>query len=149
MAPTRVLAFPRQRVPYAGAEPGGSQGSGCNLLQGKTVLVVEDDFIVAFDMQTLLEEHGAQVLGPASTLDEARAALARSTPQLAVLDVNLNGEFVFPFGLELQSAGVPFVFATAYADDVRLFPEGLLKAPRLAKPVLPNLLIGQLKRLLE
>jgi CheY-like chemotaxis protein len=113
-----------------------------------TILLVEDDFIVAFDMQTLLEEQGAHVMGPASTLAEAKALLAQQTPDLAVLDVNLNGEYVFPIAYELQGLNVPYLFATAYADDDRLFPSGTTHAPRLAKPVLPNALLTQLKRLL-
>lgn len=114
------------------------------------MLVVEDDFIVAFDMQTLLEEHGATVIGPAASLAEAHAAVTTGPLPIhaAVLDVNVNGQYVFSLAAELRRAGVPFVFATAYADDERLFPESLKVAPRLAKPVLPNALLGQLKRLL-
>jgi hypothetical protein len=56
---------------------------------------------------------------------------------------------VFPLAAELEAAGIPFVFATAYADDEHLFPEHLRDAPRLAKPVLPNTLITQLQRLLR
>jgi CheY-like chemotaxis protein len=123
--------------------------AGAGSLRGVGILLVEDDFIVAFDMQTLLEEQGARVIGPLADLHEAQAAFAsaRSNVQLAVLDVNLNGEYVFPLAAELRAAGIPFVFATAYADDDRLFPEPLRSVPRLAKPVLPNTLVGQLQRL--
>jgi CheY-like chemotaxis protein len=113
------------------------------------VLVVEDDFIVAFDMQTLLEEHGARVLGPAASLQEAREVLAAERPNVAILDVNLNGEYVFPLVGELRTHRVPFMFATAYADDERLFPEDARAAPRVAKPVLPGVLITQMLRLLR
>jgi CheY-like chemotaxis protein len=130
-----------------GYQPGDA-GSGTGLLNGKTVLLVEDDFIVGFDMQTLLEEEGASVVGPATSLAEAKALLARSEPAVAVLDVNLNGEFVFPLVADLRRRAIPFVFATAYADDERLFPEEARSAPRLAKPVLPNVLIGYLTKLL-
>jgi CheY-like chemotaxis protein len=98
-------------------------------------------------MQTMLEEEGARVLGPASSLAEAQALLAQERPTVAVLDVNLNGEYVFPLVDELCAREVPFVFATAYADEDRLFPQAARDAPRLAKPVLPNVLIAQLLRL--
>lgn len=111
------------------------------------VLVVEDDFIVAFDMQTLLEERGAQVIGPASSVAEADALLAQQTPHVALLDVNLNGELVFAIAEQLRQRGIPFAFATAYADDDRIFPDAVKAAPRLAKPVLPALLVNQLRRL--
>lgn len=146
----KVLAFPRLRASHQDADGGGNLATGSNLLKGYNVLVVEDDFIVAFDMQTLLEEHGATVVGPAANLAEAHAAVTSGAVPIhaAVLDVNVNGQYVFSLAAELRRAGVPFVFATAYADDDRLFPESLQAAPRLAKPVLPNALVGQLKRLL-
>ena len=128
--------------------PGQGQGAGKGSLTGMTVLLVEDDFIVAFDMQTLLEDAGATVLGPATSLAEAREVLAKSGPTVAVLDVNLNGEYVFPLLADLDRRRIPYLFATAYADNEHLFPEGSRAAPRLAKPVLPNVLIGQLKKLL-
>jgi len=113
-----------------------------------TVLLVEDDFIVAFDMQTLLEEAGAIVVGPATTVAQARELLAKSAPTVALLDVNLNGEHVFPLVTDLQRREIPFLFATAYADNEGLFPDEARAAPRLAKPVLPSVLIGHLKKLL-
>jgi CheY-like chemotaxis protein len=145
----RVLAMSRRHVPHDDSEGGGFD-VGKNTLKGVNVLIVEDDFIVAYDIQTLMEEQGATIVGPAASLDEARSVIAASaTPiHVAVLDVNLSGAFVFPIAAQLRRAGVPFVFATAYADDDRLFPPDLKDAPRLAKPVMPNVLIGQLRRLL-
>ncbi len=118
------------------------------MLSGLRILVVEDDFIVAFDMQTLLQDYGAEVLGPASSAVEAHALIGRHTPDAALLDVNLNGEFVFPVAQRLHDAGVPLLFATAHADDDGMFPEALRTLPRVAKPVLSNVLISQLRRLL-
>ena len=113
------------------------------------ILVVEDDFIVAFDMQSMLEEEGARVLGPAASVQEARDIIAIEAPEAAVLDVNLNGEFVFPLAEELHQKGIPFLFATAYADDDRLFPVLTRNVPRLSKPVLPAVLATQLRKLLR
>jgi two-component system, response regulator PdtaR len=115
----------------------------------KSVLVVEDDFIVAFDVQTMLEDRGALVLGPAATLTEARALLARQRPSLALLDVNLNGEYVFALADELLALEVPCLFTTAYADDERLFPPHLRCVPRITKPVLPDVLIAQVLRMMR
>ena len=143
----RILLFPGCRSPAREDAGEGPGGSSTRVLEGLKVLVVEDDFIVAFDMQSILEEQGALVLGPAASVTEAQALLQREVPDLAVLDVNLNGEYVFPVAEALVARGVPFVFATAYADDDRLFPGTLRAAPRLAKPVLPNVLVTQLDRL--
>lgn len=116
-------------------------------MSGMTVLVVEDDFIVAYDMQMMLEEQGARVLGPAHSLAEGQELLAQQRPTVAVLDVNLGGEYVFPLAEALRDQQVPFLFATAYADEDRLFSQAAQGAPRLSKPVLPNVLITQLLRL--
>lgn len=145
----RVLLFPARRSPHRdGHEAGGGHDGATGLFRGRKILVVEDDFIVAFDMQSMLEEQGAEVIGPASSLQEARALLAGAPPDAAVLDVNLNGEYVFPLAEDLRARGIPFLFATAYADDDRLFPPIAKDVLRLAKPVLPAVLIGQLKRIL-
>lgn len=144
-----MLLFPARRAPNRDSgESAGDHSPAGGVFQGMKILVVEDDFIVAFDMQSMLEEQGAQVLGPASSLREAQALLTTETPQAAVLDVNLNGEYVFPLVESLRSKGVPFLFATAYADDDRLFPESTKQVPKLAKPVLPAVLLTQLKKLL-
>ncbi len=117
------------------------------MLRGLKVLLVEDDFIVAFDMQVLLQDCGAEVLGPASTVAEGQALVARERPDAAVLDVNLNGEFVFGLARQLREQGVPMLFATAYADDDGLFSAADRSVPRVAKPVLPAVLIAQLRKL--
>lgn len=108
---------------------------------------MEDDLIVAFDMQTLLQEYGAEVLGPAYSVDEGREIAARTRPDAAVLDVNLNGEFVFSLAQQLRQREVPFLFATAYADDDGIFPDAETQTLRVAKPVLPALLVAQIRRL--
>jgi CheY-like chemotaxis protein len=145
-----VVLFPARRAPRGDGEAGGAPAvPTLGDLRHAKVLLVEDDFIVAYDMQTMLEEQGANVIGPASSLSEARELLARNGANVAVLDVNLNGELVFPLAEELQSRGVPYVFATAYADDERLYPPSAQQAPRLAKPVLPAVLIAQVARLLK
>jgi CheY-like chemotaxis protein len=146
-----VLAFPGRHAPVRDDGFAGGLGKkpAHGTLQALEILLVEDDFIVALDVQTMLEENGAHVIGPASSIAEARELIATQLPQLAILDVNLNGEFVFPVAEELQARGIRFVFATAYADDDRLFPPSLRGAPRLAKPVHPNALLTLLQRLLS
>lgn len=146
----QVLMFPARRAPRGDGEGTGEgiQSSPTTLGHAR-ILLVEDDFIVAFDMQTMLEEHGAEVVGPAASVAQARALLSGAKPNVAVLDVNLNGELVFPLTEDLQQRGIPFVFATAYADDERLYPASAKQAPRLAKPVLPNVLVRQIAKLLE
>ena len=78
------------------------------------MLVVEDEFLIAMDLELLLQEHGCRVLGPAATVAEALRLLQGETPDVALLDINLQGELVTPVAEELRARGVLFVLASAY-----------------------------------
>jgi CheY-like chemotaxis protein len=81
---------------------------------GPLVLVVEDEFLLALELELLLGRHGYRVLGPASTVAEALRLLEGATPDAALLDVNLRGEMVTPVAEALRALAVPFVLASAY-----------------------------------
>jgi CheY-like chemotaxis protein len=85
-------------------------------LAGRRILIVEDDPLIAMLEEDLLLQLGCEVIGPAATLAEALALAAASSPQGALLDVNLQGEVVFPVADLLAGAGVPFVFVTGYGQ---------------------------------
>lgn len=88
------------------------------LLTGCRVIVVEDDFLIADDFSRRLVAHGAEVIGPAATLEAARQALDQAGQvHVAVLDINLRGTLVFPFARHLEAMGVPFLFCTGYGED--------------------------------
>lgn len=86
-------------------------------LANRRVLVVEDEYFIADDMAQALVTLGAEVLGPVPTRDEA-LALLRSAERIdfAVLDINLQGEPVFPVAEALTRLSIPFVFATGYGE---------------------------------
>lgn len=87
-------------------------------LVGCRVLIVEDDFLIADDFTRRLLAAGAHILGPAATLDSARALCEQHpAPDVAVLDVNLRGTLVFPLAEQLERDGIPFLFCTGYGDD--------------------------------
>ena len=81
---------------------------------GRSVLVVEDEALVALDMEETLKAAGLHVMGPAASVAEAMALLEAGTPDAAILDLNLRGELVTPVARKLREIGVPFVLATAY-----------------------------------
>lgn len=81
-----------------------------------SVLVVEDEAVVAIDLEFALEEMGHTVIG-AGRLSEAMSAVQASDFDLAILDVNLNGEPSYPVASVLKQKGVPFVFVTGYGVD--------------------------------
>jgi ActR/RegA family two-component response regulator len=85
-----------------------------HLLNGKRVLIVEDDYFIADETRRALESAGAIVIGPASSVESALALIDTTTPDGAILDIRLDGELVFPIAERLQETGIPFVFATAY-----------------------------------
>lgn len=105
-------------------------------LEGKRVLVVEDEMLLALDLETGLRDAGCVVLGPVGNLRSALRLVEREADAIdaAILDVNLSGERVFPVAERLRDAGVPFLFATAYSASDDLYPRRIMDAPRLTKP---------------
>lgn len=102
------------------------------VLNGCRVLVVEDEYFIADDMADMLTRYGAEVVGPAPTLDNAMDLLGREAIDCAVLDVNLRGQMAYPLADELGRRGVPFVFATGY--DPAVVPKAYSQVPRWQKP---------------
>jgi CheY-like chemotaxis protein len=102
------------------------------LLEGRSVLLVEDEALVSFHVEDMLRDLGCRDIWHAATVREALALLGRCRPDMAVLDVNLSGEMVFPVAERLRRAGVPFVFATGYGR--RGLPEPWAQCPVLQKP---------------
>ena len=102
-------------------------------MAGARVLVVEDEYLVARDIQRALERAGAEVIGPVARLNEALGLLAgRRDLTAAVLDVKLADGMVFPVADALRRRGVPFVFATGY--DAASMPPGYRATLRCDKP---------------
>lgn len=100
-------------------------------LKGARILIVEDAVLLALELETGLQEAGAEVIGPAYELEEAMALLDQKI-DAAVLDANLNGRSVTPVAEVLAKRGVPFVFATGYGGAAGA-PAGF-DAPIIRKP---------------
>lgn len=98
------------------------------------VLVVEDELLVALELETMVEGMGHSVLGPAPSIERALDLLAREQPDIAVLDVNLRGKRVTPVAEALQRRTIPFVLVTGY-EQSQLEDPILQQAPRLGKPI--------------
>ena len=87
-------------------------------LQGKRVLIVEDEPLVAMDMQSMLSAAGCVVVGPAGTLEEAKRLLGAEDCDAALVDVNLKGKSIDPLLVELRQREIPFAFVTGYGAKV-------------------------------
>jgi CheY-like chemotaxis protein len=117
-------------------------------LQGRNVLVVEDDYVLAMDMRLSLEDAGAHVVGPAGHLNDAlRLVDTADALDAAVLDINLHGELVYAVAEKLQDRGVPFVFTTGYEGNV--LPERFASATRYRKPISAHAVVNALTIELE
>lgn len=115
-------------------------------LAGAFVLLVEDEYLVALDLQIEIERSGATVIGPVGRVSEALDLAGRTTPlDAAVLDVNLHGETVFPVADVLAERGIPYVFATG--QDRESIPERHRVALRLSKPIVLDDLMRHLAQL--
>lgn len=87
--------------------------------EGLHVLVVEDETLIAFLLESMLEDLGHIVVGVAATVGEGLALASRDGIDLAILDVNVGGQDSYPVAEALAARNVPFVFATGY-ETVRL-----------------------------
>ena len=102
-------------------------------LTGKTILVVEDDFLVGHDLRTFLEDAGAAVVGPVGDVTQACTVARERAIDGAVLDVRLWTETAAPVAVELATRDVPFIVVSAYSpDDI---PPAMRGAAYMAKPV--------------
>ncbi|HEY0013806.1 MAG TPA: response regulator [Allosphingosinicella sp.] len=96
------------------------------------ILVVEDEMLVAMNIEDMLLAMGHEVAGIASRLGPALQLAREGEFDLAMLDVNLAGETSFPVAEILRGRGIPFLFATGYGADG--IEEGYRGAPVLQKP---------------
>jgi CheY-like chemotaxis protein len=103
-------------------------------LAGLRVLIVEDEFLLAMELETLLQQRGCMVLGPVPSVGQALTMLGKAQPDIALLDVNLLGEGATPIVAELQARGVPFVLITGYSAG-QLSEPVLQAGPHIDKPV--------------
>ncbi|WP_043839288.1 response regulator [Muricoccus aerilatus] len=120
------------------------------LLVGRRILLVEDEYSIAVEMERWLIEAGAKVLGPVPSVEQAVELIGEEMVGLdgAVLDINLGeGETVYPVADRLNELGVPYLFTTG---DMRIGGNPAHRErPRLAKPVLRAELITAIANLLH
>lgn len=113
-------------------------------LAGLKVLVVEDNYLIAEHVRSILDDHGCEVLGPVPQVAAGLALIERGPrPDCALLDVNLNGEMCFPLARVLAGDSVPVVFLTGY-DDRAIIPPDFAPAAVLGKPLEDERLVGTL-----
>ncbi|WP_225009618.1 MULTISPECIES: response regulator [Novosphingobium] len=133
-------------VPPASAARQVAQGP-TRSLAGRRVLIVEDEPLVAMELEMLLEDAGAVPLGPATTCAEALAEIGRGGPDIALLDGNLHGERVDEVATAFDQAGVPFAFVSGYGREN--LPPAFADRPVVGKPFAAAQLLTVVGQLLE
>lgn len=113
----------------------------------KSVLIVEDEPLIAVDFAMLLEMHGWRVIGPVATVIAALHLLSNETPSAGLLDVDLGGETITPVAEYLAARGTPFVLSSAYADPARIGGTVLAGALNVGKPAQDKALVKALEQL--
>jgi CheY-like chemotaxis protein len=103
-----------------------------NPLDGCRIFVVEDESVITMLLQDMFEELGCNVVSLASRFQDALDKANTLSFEVAILDVNLNGQRTFPIAEALTVRGLPFVFATGYGAAV--VPENFRGVPVLQKP---------------
>ena len=97
----------------------------------KNVLLVEDEPIIGFALEQMIEDEGARTYF-VSTVAEGRQILAKERIDFAILDVNLNGEMSYPLAEDLADRNCPFLFATGYGSVTH--PQRFANTPTITKP---------------
>ena len=97
----------------------------------KKVLIVEDEYLVAAGLESIVEGLGYEVVGPAGSTKEAKAILKETTPAAAILDVDLGKETSFAIATQLRKLDIPIVFCTGVE---RKYPDDLKDVGTISKP---------------
>lgn len=114
-----------------------------------SVLIVEDDPLIAMDLADFLAAEGFDVMGPVSTVTGAMQMISRRKPGAAVLDLDLRGENALPVAIALRAEAVPFLLTTGNSVRKSSEPSGpLAGVVNLGKPTPLDELLHQLKQLL-
>lgn len=106
---------------------------GDHEVAARRIFIAEDNALVMMSLEGLVEDMGWELVGPAETLEQANKFADECEADVALLDVNLNGERSFPAAERLAERGVPVVFATGYDRELDL-PAALADAKIVQKP---------------
>jgi len=109
------------------------------------VLIVEDDPIIALDLEETILGFGVGVVRLASSVARALEMIAERPPNFALLDIGLIGERAFAIAERLDALKIPFVFVTGYGSEVTV-PPAFVGSPRVPKPCSRNALEAALLR---
>jgi CheY-like chemotaxis protein len=120
-------------------------GSSRTNLAGKRILIVEDETLIALEVQAMLEQQGANAVGPAGSPQAALKLIEAEKLDAALVDANLQGKPADEIAAALTRANIPFAFMSGYGRAS--LPQAFAKAALLAKPFAPEELISVVSNL--
>ena len=103
-----------------------------NMSEPRSILIVEDEPLIAMMLEDFLESMGHTIRATCDTVSQAMAETEKGGFDLAILDVNLKGESVWPVAAALRDRGTPFVLASG--GHVEPPPPEFKNAPMIEKP---------------
>jgi DNA-binding response OmpR family regulator len=115
-----------------------------NSLQGLRILVLEDEYLIAMDVEQLCRDHGAEAISISRALPEMGADDAIDF-DVAIIDVMLGNVSTFPFAEILRERGIPFLFATGYVDSREHYSD-FADVEVVGKPYDPENLVSAILR---
>ncbi|MFN6986062.1 MAG: response regulator, partial [Rhizobium oryzihabitans] len=96
-------------------------------------VIVEDEYLVALDVEAVLQSIGVETITIATTLAQAKETIGQDGADCVLLDVSLSDGKSYDFARQLRDQGIPFGFVSGYGDTSG-FPDDLADAPLLGKP---------------
>ncbi|HEV7278074.1 MAG TPA: PAS domain S-box protein [Devosiaceae bacterium] len=136
--------FTAALTPQGGA--GSAEGDDRSSMNGKRILLIEDEALVAMEIESELLAAGCVVVGPAGNIASAQRLIEEAEIDAALVDANLAGRPVDELAAALTSRGVPFAFATGYGRDG--LPRDFQDSPMLTKPFSREQMLETVKQLL-
>lgn len=127
--------------------PGAPSAPPRRSIEGRRILVIEDEPLIGMVLTDYLEDARCKVAGPAQSADEAQAMAATEEVDAALVDGNLAGRRADLIVQALKSRGIPFAFVTGYGREA--LPAGFDEAPIVEKPFTQEQVISTLERLLN
>lgn len=112
------------------------------------VLIVEDQMLIALDLETMLADEGLSKVATTSSVRQALAQIEAAPPDLAILDINLGTTNSFAVADELHKRGTPYVFATGYGEGADL-PMAHAGVPIVRKPYTRGAIVAALTAVLN
>lgn len=124
---------------------GSADDDTTSKLTGQRILIVEDEMLLAMDLQALLEEQGCEIAGPVPSVERALDVISCQALSAATLDMNLNGESSAEIAAALRRRNIPFIVVSGYNRKQALHPmfrdAPLIQKPYYAADLLRNLVL--------